>query len=155
MSKACSCGFILVDSTTGHWLIAHPTNKAGNVWDFPKGMAAPGEAHLAAAVRELREETGVVIPEAALQACIDFGQHPYNAQKDLHLYMAEMPLNISTMYCMSWVPSVTGPEYPECDDYRLVPPSDIMNYLSARKQQYLTDHILPFLPKTPFQEGVL
>jgi bis(5'-nucleosidyl)-tetraphosphatase len=33
--------------------------RAYNYWDFPKGELAPGEAPLAAALREAREETGL------------------------------------------------------------------------------------------------
>lgn len=33
--------------------------RAYRYWDFPKGLVAPGEEPLAAALRELREETGI------------------------------------------------------------------------------------------------
>ena len=39
--------------------------RAYRYWDFPKGLVAPGEEPLAAAVRELREETGIEQVELA------------------------------------------------------------------------------------------
>lgn len=142
--NTCSCGFILVDSKTKGWLLAHPTNK-GPIWDFPKGAASPGETHLAAAVRELREETGIVLTEEAIQRSLDFGQHVYNDRKDMHLFMTEVPLDPSTMFCMSWVPSLTGPEFPEMDDYQVLPRDEALKCLSPRKQAWLAAWVLPKL----------
>nr|WP_202869039.1 NUDIX domain-containing protein [Kribbella antibiotica] len=45
-----------------------PKAKFGRgMWDLPVGKAAPGEAITATAVRELQEETGLVVDEADLR----------------------------------------------------------------------------------------
>ncbi len=53
-------------------------------WDIPKGLVEPGEAPLAAACRELGEETGLAVDPAALR---DLGTHAYLPAKDLALFL--------------------------------------------------------------------
>jgi 8-oxo-dGTP pyrophosphatase MutT (NUDIX family) len=50
-----SAGVVLVRQTEGGWRFL--LLRAFNHWDFPKGMVEPGEDPLAAAVREVREES--------------------------------------------------------------------------------------------------
>jgi 8-oxo-dGTP pyrophosphatase MutT (NUDIX family) len=50
-----SAGVVLVRQTEGGWRFL--LLRAFNHWDFPKGMVEPGEEPLAAAVREVREES--------------------------------------------------------------------------------------------------
>src|SRR4028119_2067888 len=52
--------------------------------DIREGMAEPGEAFVEAAVRELREETGLAAPPDALR---DLGVHRYLSGKDLALFL--------------------------------------------------------------------
>src|SRR5205823_4990171 len=74
-----SCGVIVTDG--GRVLLGHATRSPR--WDIPKGVAEAGEAPRAAAARELREETGLEVPLAAL---IDLGAHTYLPGKDLALF---------------------------------------------------------------------
>jgi len=62
--------------------------RAYNNWDFPKGLVDPGEEQLAAAKRELKEETGL--------AGVDFpfGEEyretvPYSGNKVARYYLGE------------------------------------------------------------------
>jgi 8-oxo-dGTP pyrophosphatase MutT (NUDIX family) len=50
-----SAGVVVVRQTEGGWRFL--LLRAFNHWDFPKGMVEPGEEPLAAAVREVREES--------------------------------------------------------------------------------------------------
>jgi len=50
-----SAGVVLVRQTEGGWRFL--LLRAFNHWDFPKGMVEPGEEPLAAAVREVHEES--------------------------------------------------------------------------------------------------
>lgn len=56
--QADAYGGVLVDAT-GKLLLREPANHFGGyVWTFPKGKRDPGETPRAAALREVREETG-------------------------------------------------------------------------------------------------
>src|SRR5579872_938662 len=57
-----SAGFVIYRITPGgsrEYLLL----DYGRHWDFPKGHVEKGEDDLTAALRELREETGIVDPE--------------------------------------------------------------------------------------------
>ncbi len=56
-----SCGVVLTREGSGG-LVALML-RAWHHWDFPKGICEEGEEPLEAAVRELREETGIDTPE--------------------------------------------------------------------------------------------
>lgn len=52
-----SCGIVLARKSERGWLTL--MLRAFRHWDFPKGMREPGEDALRAALREVREETGI------------------------------------------------------------------------------------------------
>jgi len=52
-----SCGIVLARKTERGWLTL--MLRAFRHWDFPKGMRERGEESLQAALREVREETGI------------------------------------------------------------------------------------------------
>lgn len=67
--------------------------KAYDYWDFPKGMVEPGEDPLAAAVREVTEETGLTGLVFRWGECFRDTQ-PYNhGRKIARYYIAESPSN--------------------------------------------------------------
>jgi len=56
-----SAGGVLVRRLRGRWMLAavRPAGKPEGVWALPKGLIDSGEASEAAALREVREETGL------------------------------------------------------------------------------------------------
>ena len=64
-----SCGFVLARSTDAGCLTL--MLRAYHHWDFPKGLCEQGEEPLAAAMREVGEETGIVALELALGRALD------------------------------------------------------------------------------------
>lgn len=81
MSKV-SFGVVLLDQNN-RLLMAHATGC--EYWDLPKGGGEPGEAPVISALRELQEETGIVLTADELE---DLGQRKYYVGKDLHLFLA-------------------------------------------------------------------
>lgn len=50
---------IFIINNKNEILLTHATNSAIKYWGIPKGLADVGETHLAAAIREVEEETGI------------------------------------------------------------------------------------------------
>lgn len=57
MNRKRSAGIVVLRRDPEEWRIL--LLRAFRNWDFPKGLAAPGEDPLATALREAREETGL------------------------------------------------------------------------------------------------
>lgn len=80
-----SCGVVLARRTDAGWLTL--MLRAFHHWDFPKGIRESGEEPLAAAIREVDEETGVA------DLSFDWGERffetgPYSRGKTARYYIA-------------------------------------------------------------------
>lgn len=80
-----SCGVVLARQTETGWVTL--LLRAYHHWDFPKGLQEEGEEPIAAAVREVREETSI----ASLE--FDWGERfmetgPYSRGKTARYYLA-------------------------------------------------------------------
>jgi 8-oxo-dGTP pyrophosphatase MutT (NUDIX family) len=108
-----SCGVIVTDGE--RLLLGHATRSPR--WDIPKGIAEAGESLVAAACRELLEETGLEAPEAELRPV---GVTPYRAGKDLALFLWCVPHlpDPQTLVCTSTF-AWNGRSLPEFDRFGL------------------------------------
>ena len=80
-----SCGIVLARSTDDGWITL--MLRAYHHWDFPKGLREEGEESLAAAMREVGEETSIS------QVSFDWGERfmetgPYSRGKTARYYLA-------------------------------------------------------------------
>lgn len=66
--KERSCGFLI--SYDGKFLLVK--SSGGNIWGIPKGVKEKGESDLEAALRELKEETGL-----DLSGCFSEDMRPF------------------------------------------------------------------------------
>ncbi len=111
-----SCGVIVGD---GHRiLLGHATRSPR--WDIPKGVAEPDEAFADAAIRELREETGL---SASVGSLVALGVHRYLRNKDLALFawhLETLP-DPQSLSCASTFVAADGAVLPEFDRFALVP----------------------------------
>jgi 8-oxo-dGTP pyrophosphatase MutT (NUDIX family) len=114
MARQISCGVVVTDGQ--RVLLGHATRSPR--WDIPKGLAEPGESLLAAAVRELAEETGLAVAETELRP---LGVHAYLRNKDLALFVWVPPELPSTgaLVCRSTFKLPNGTELPEFDRFGL------------------------------------
>jgi 8-oxo-dGTP pyrophosphatase MutT (NUDIX family) len=107
----------------GSVLGCHPTGEPSGIYDLPKGHIDPGERPIEAAVRELREETGIEVDSGDL---VYLGFYPYAAGSKFYLYWYDYPEgNIANFTCPSKIHNCEShPERngkPEMDGYAWLP----------------------------------
>jgi 8-oxo-dGTP pyrophosphatase MutT (NUDIX family) len=127
-ARIVSCGVVLLDPD-GRVLLAHATETSH--WDIPKGHGEEGEAPHVTALREMVEETGIVIDAERLT---DLGLFVYRRDKDLHLFAArahDNELDLTHCVCTSMFPRRSdGTLIPEMDAYRWATPDEVEQYAS-------------------------
>ena len=121
-SKKLSCGIIIVDKNN-RILMQHVTGQRH--WDIPKGTQDAGETTKETAIRELKEETGIV---AEAKDLIDIGLCHYNRFKDLYLFMLFVDkVDVTSLVCSSVFIDDMEYEVPEADYFEMVDLSEMKN----------------------------
>ena len=127
-ARIVSCGIVLLDPH-GRVLLAHATETSH--WDIPKGHGEEGQAPHVTALREMVEETALVIDAGRLK---DLGLFVYRRDKDLHLFAARAhddELDLTRCVCTSMFPRRSdGKLIPEMDAYRWAAPDEVERYAS-------------------------
>lgn len=110
--KSISAGVIVWDGKK--FIIGHATG--GKHWDIPKGKIDPGEVAIAAAIRELYEETGLTVGYKNLT---HLGIFPYKKDKDLSLYLWKVKSlpKIKDLKCHSTFVNKQGITLPEFNKF--------------------------------------
>ena len=120
--KLMTCAVVIINKN-GDILGCHGTGKPnGQGYDFPKGCADLGESDLQAALRELKEETGIIMSNEEL---IDCGVYKHNKEKNIHIFMCKtetFPM-IEKLKCSTYF-EFKGEEFPEVDSYEIIPKSE-------------------------------
>lgn len=120
--------------------------RARDYWDFPKGIVEEGEEPLAAAVREIEEETtltGLVFPWGA-----DYRETPpYGRGKVARYYLAESP--------RGEVDLPVSPElgHPEHDEFRWLAYDDVVMLLNDRLRPILAWAHATIMRGRPAEDG--
>lgn len=135
MTLPVSCGTLVVNKE-GDLLLCHVTGT--DHWDIPKGMQDPGESPLEAAVREMREETGLIFDAALFE---DLGCFDYRPDKQLHLFRLMAPEGFNSLdhlVCESYFPHHrTGKQTPEVDGFCWAPRTKIASMCAPRMAKRL------------------
>lgn len=124
--KAISCGVIIIDSNTNKLLACHPSGHLytdGN-WDIPKGHVEKYEQHYETALRELQEESGIILKKEDLFDC---GMFEYTKYKDLHIYVAKTPVDMTKLSCSTYFRN-DGIDVIEVDNYKLISYLEVDTY---------------------------
>ena len=121
--KKITAAVVIIDSE-GNILACHGTGKPKDSgYDFPKGCIEEKEADIAAAVRELREETDIYLDDS--YRLIDAGIHPHNKEKNIHLFIYKTnhfpPLE--QLKCSTYFERY-GKQFPEVDSYKIISKSE-------------------------------
>jgi 8-oxo-dGTP pyrophosphatase MutT (NUDIX family) len=141
-AKETSCGVIVTDGE--RLLLGHATRSPR--WDIPKGIDEAGESLAAAARRELREETGLAAPEAALRP---LGVFPYRPGKDVALFAWIVPHlpDPATLVCTSHF-SWQGRLLPEFDRFALFTMEEARQHVGKAMAALLAGISLAALSRT-------
>jgi 8-oxo-dGTP pyrophosphatase MutT (NUDIX family) len=124
-----SAGTVVVRRVGGGWRFL--VLRAWRDWDFPKGQLEPGEAPLAAALRETAEETGLTglsLPWGEVH--IEVG--PYGARRKIARYYLAQTDQASIRLPVS--PELGRPEHHE---WRWVNANEARRLLPSRLQPVL------------------
>jgi 8-oxo-dGTP pyrophosphatase MutT (NUDIX family) len=140
--KRLSCGVVLLNDRA-ELLLCHVTGQAH--WDLPKGGPTVDESPLQTALRETREETGLVLDSTAL---IDLGLLAYRARKDLYLFAARVPrFDPALLWCDSrFNDRASGTRLPEMDGYGWFDFTDVPAHCTGKLSVVLRERLdLPAL----------
>ena len=126
--KKVTCAIVIIDAE-GSILACHGTGKGENTgYDFPKGCADEGEADIAAAIRELKEETDIILHDGRYDESfrlIDCGVHPHNKEKRIHIFLYRVNTfpSLDNLKCTTYF-EYKGQQFPEIDGYRIIPKNE-------------------------------
>lgn len=116
MPTKVSCGVIIVQNN--QLLMCRVTGQG--FWDLPKGCKEINESSIEAAVRELYEETSIIINKNELK---DLGEIEYNSHKRLNLfiYLGDLIFDVNSLACLSsFKDKKTGQFMLEVDSYEFL-----------------------------------
>ena len=132
-ARKVSAAVIITDGQ--HILLGHVTGSAD--WDIPKGGIDVGETPVQAAVRELREETGLRVNPTELKY---LGRSAYHERKDLEMFLwrvDHMP-HAHALHCTSLFQDSHSKEWlPELDDFAVVPISQALDLVNPNLERVL------------------
>lgn len=131
--KSVSCGIVVVNAAH-EVLLCHATGTAH--WDIPKGGAEAAETPLRTALRETREEAGLVFSPEALT---ELGSLRYRRSKSLHLFaVLTGRFDAARCRCTSHWTDAWGRQRPEMDAFEWTPFARVHLRCAPRMRELLT-----------------
>ena len=125
MAKQPSCGIIV--KSGDKFLIARSTfskdNKGREVWGFTKGKIEQGETEKDAAIRETKEESGLLFEKDEI---VFFHKYSTNKKNFVFFIGRKDDLDLTKLACST---TVELRNYPEMDKYLLVTKEQLSDYI--------------------------
>ena len=122
-----SCGVIVTDGKK--LLIGHSTNNKH--FDIPKGIKEEGETLIVTSLRELEEETSIIINRHNLQYLGVDWEYTRNKKLCLFLYTVDVLPDINSIKCTSMFCDKTSKKMlPELDFFLYVSFDKLSNYVT-------------------------
>ena len=135
-----TCGIALFNKND-EILVCHPTGSRFDFWSLPKGLCDLGENFEVCAKRELKEETGIELPDDFDLREAQMYNYP-NKNKALKGFYGWFDVDISDLRCYSYVSSLKGvTPFPEVDAFTYIKISDASRCLNKPAQQLIKDII--------------
>ena len=136
--KTTSCGVIITDGKV--ILLGHSTGNKH--WDIPKGGMDEGETYIQSALRELEEETSIIL---TADDVTEIGVMDYTPRKRLYLcyHKTENLPDIDTVICTSMC-TRNGHTFPELDRFEYVPFPYIRGYTTENMANALKNILTYF-----------
>lgn len=122
--KIISAGIIVHHN---HKMLACVPFGSKHGYDIPKGQVEENETFIQTAMRELKEETGIIASRSQLK---DLGKFQYMPTKDLYLFSLDFKFNTFECRCMSTF-DFHGKQVPEIIGFKEVDFSDINLYYKS------------------------
>jgi putative (di)nucleoside polyphosphate hydrolase len=128
---------VLILCEPGEVLLGHATGTPH--WDIPKGVGEPGESSVATAVRETREECGVLLDPGLL---LTLGRFDHLRGKDLCLYAVRTPrLDTGLLHCTSMFGDRFGRSRAEMDGLCWAPFGELHSFCGKSLAAVLLDRL--------------
>ena len=139
-----TCGIFLFNKDN-KLLICHVTNSK-NQWSIPKGLVDNDEDYIDAAIRELREETSIVLENPQLEFIGDFKYKKTSKILKAFLYKIDYFINKDNLVCESMV-NLYGKYFPEVDKHKWVSIEEAINVIHLTQISALSKISLKLLNK--------
>ena len=120
---------IVIINPDGDILACHGTGRPWTCgYDFPKGCVEAGEEDMDAAIRELKEETGLSLEElgrGGREHLKDCGVHSHSKEKNIHIFLYKVDRfpSLEGLKCTTYF-EYKGCTLPEMNGYRILHPSE-------------------------------
>ena len=131
-----TCGIYLYDTLQKKILVCHATRSRWNQWSIPKGLPDEGESLSEAGVRELYEETGIVLDQLHVIARHKFPPVKYqkqNKQLESFLVITDSDLSNQKFTCHSY----TENSFPEVDKWKWISLEEAEKLIHEAQQKNL------------------
>lgn len=141
MAIETTCGIFLIDNRD-RCLIVHPTGHRDWSWSIPKGRLELGEDYLDAAIRELQEETGLILGELSpfISMIRRLPAVKYVPRPKILVPFA-IWLSISMESVHLYCDTMVGDKFPENDDFKWVTFNDLPPLIHPT-QRAVVQHVL-------------